>query len=351
MKSLYTPLLFLVCGFLPTISSQAQCDSSSLTFIAVNAAGGGTFDLTVEYCIGGGVLGTTTGASASTTTFAFGFYGTGITVNSYPASLTSDSTACTNTSNLIPGGLGSDVAVGYITPGCTFNCVSSTAACGTPHSDCQTIVFNLNQLPDSMRLFGAEGNGNPFAGCYPNSDMALNFQTLLAADFLSLSAKVQAQEVTLSWETELPDQEVQFDIQRFSDLEGWQTIESIASESSRSHYLWEGQSANGSFLYRIQSTGINGEVTYSSTVEVTVSAASSIHISPNPAEHILLIQGDIIPGDSYQMTDLQGRVLMSGIINRVGEGEIRIPNELASGMYVLKLQALGKSVVKRIQIR
>lgn len=351
MKSFAKPLVLLLCGCLTATFSQAQCDSSSLTLLAFTPAGGGTFDLTVEYCIGGGILGVNSGAGSQTTTYAFGMYGTGLTLNSYPASQTSDSTGCTNTATTFTGSLGADVGVAYITGGCNYTCVTSTAACGMPHSDCNTVVFNVNQMPDSMRLFGAEGNGNPFAGCYPNSSMSLNFLVLLAADFLSFDASVNQQSVSLSWETDLPDQDLTFEIQRYSENTGWTSLDRIPGNQDQTMYTWTNQSPSGSFLYRIQSTGVNGEVTFSPSVEVVVTEPWAIRLSPNPADHTVLIEGEIAPGDQYELTDLQGRIMMSGQIDSHGSQELSIPNSLSSGTYLLKMISSTNSTVNRLQIR
>ena len=351
MKSFAKPLILFLCGCLTASFSQAQCDSSSLTLLAFTPAGGGTFDLTVEYCIGGGILGVNTGASSQTTTFAFALYSPGIVINSFPASQTSDSTGCTNPATTFTGSFGSDAGVAYITSGCNYTCVTSTAGCGTPHSDCNTIVFNVNQMPDSMRLFGAEGNGNPFGGCYPNSSMALNFLVLLAADFLSFDASVNLQSVSLSWETDLPDQDLTFEIQRFSEGSGWTTLDKIQGNEDQTLYNWKNQSPSGTFLYRIQSTGINGDVTFSPSVEVVVTEPWAISLSPNPADQTLLIEGEIAPGDQYQLTDLQGRTMMSGQIDSHGSQEIAIPNSLSAGTYLLKMVSSTNSTVKRLQIR
>ena len=178
MKKAFTlvALLFLFLHF--TASSLYSCDRSSLNLIGISQAGSG-WDIAMEVNIGAGIMGVTTGADNNTNTFAFGFYvncpaSSSFLVNSWtPSFLTSDTTACTNPSALAGPAFGAVQTLAYISQGCFYTCVTNTLACGDVHTQTDTVVVNVSYTPDSIRLFGVEGQGNPVAGCYPNSDMLL----------------------------------------------------------------------------------------------------------------------------------------------------------------------------------
>ena len=140
--------------------------------------------------VGSGRTGNTYGADDATRTIAFGFYKAcaPIVVNSYlPATLNAIFSGCNMPgTNLGPQGppYNSQATVIYIDPGyygnplCTanpFGCISSTANCGNIVSAPYNLVWRTTSIPDSIRVFGVEGNGNPLAGCYPNPDMKIDF--------------------------------------------------------------------------------------------------------------------------------------------------------------------------------
>lgn len=142
--------------------------------------------------VGSGRTGNVAGADDDTRTIAFGFYKScaPITVNSFlPATLNAIYTGCNMPgTNLGPQGApyNSQATIIYIDPGyygnpqCTanpFGCVTSTVNCGNIVSAPYNLIFRTSTIPDSIRVFGVEGHGNPIAGCYPDSDMKIDFCT------------------------------------------------------------------------------------------------------------------------------------------------------------------------------
>ncbi|MEY3442142.1 MAG: hypothetical protein RLZZ519_423 [Bacteroidota bacterium] len=142
--------------------------------------------------VGSGRTGNVAGADDDTRTIAFGFYKScaPITVNSFlPATLNAIYTGCNMPgTNLGPQGApyNSQATIIYIDPGyygnpqCTanpFGCITSTVNCGNVVSAPYNLVFRTSTIPDSIRVFGVEGHGNPLAGCYPDSDMKIDFCT------------------------------------------------------------------------------------------------------------------------------------------------------------------------------
>ncbi len=160
--------------------SLDACDRSSLNLLSVTP-NGNTWDITMELNIGAGVTGTVTGADNSTYTFSFGFFTgcsgpTSFTVNSFsPAVLVSDFTNCSYPGFLAGMAFGAQENVVYQNPSsCPFACVSNTNQCGNVYTQTDTITVNVTAVPDSIRVFGIEGVGNPLGGCYPNADMMID---------------------------------------------------------------------------------------------------------------------------------------------------------------------------------
>ena len=154
------------------------CNNTSLTLDSV-VVEGSNYRTYVTLCIGGGITGSMLGAGADTYDFAFGFYAGGTSINILnftPTSAVGDSTG-----TVMPGqvlgfsALGADDLVYYMFQGSGpgFMCVSSVNQCGQHHTQCDQYSFLTNVVPDSIRLFGAEGAGNPMGGCFPNTDMVV----------------------------------------------------------------------------------------------------------------------------------------------------------------------------------
>lgn len=182
MKIFYRALSCLLIGLtfmVVSSNSTKACDRTQYVLDSVSFDGT-NYTIYTTFCVGGGIIGSTRGADNWTGTFAFAVYGPlTMTFGGYsPNTLTSDTTMCTNNSTTFSGSFGANFGVAYISPGCFYTCVSSTALCGRPHSDCSQFVITVSEVPDSIRLYGMEGTGNPIAGCYPNPDMLIDFTTL-----------------------------------------------------------------------------------------------------------------------------------------------------------------------------
>jgi Secretion system C-terminal sorting domain len=163
-------------------SNANACNNSSLSLNSVSNSGG-VWYVSVTLCIGAGRSGAAFGADAPTgTTFGFAMFGPATLRNkvlSWNASVTSDYTGATYLGDTVgPGfGLGEATNLLYSHPegNAFYTCISSTAECGSIHSDCKIYNFSFQGiLPDSIRALGIEGLA-PFGGCYPNADMVVRF--------------------------------------------------------------------------------------------------------------------------------------------------------------------------------
>lgn len=165
------------------ITPVKACDRSQMTLDSV-VLEGGNYRIYIDVCIGGGISGTVLGADAATLTTALGLYSTDPSftmLNFTPGSISGDSTGGVyNGGNIGPLGapFNTQATIGYsATSALPLLCVSSPTSCGTPHAQCDQYTFLTNVLPDSIRHFGAEGNGNALGGCYMESDMMVEFSS------------------------------------------------------------------------------------------------------------------------------------------------------------------------------
>lgn len=173
---------WICCSFLMLGTGANACNLSYVQLDSVIPVGN-DYDIFVTLCIGGGIIGASTGADGGTGDFAFGFYSSctnNIVLSSFTPSVTGDTTGVTNIGfNAGPAPqppFGTQATILYTSN--TINqlmCVSTTAGCGRPHQQCFPFVFRTDVIPDSIRMFGIEGSSNPVAGCYLDPDMVMDF--------------------------------------------------------------------------------------------------------------------------------------------------------------------------------
>lgn len=177
------PLLaFYICLFLPNTASA--CHQSSVQLDSIVSVGN-EYDIYLTLCIGGGLTGAVQGGDNNTVSFSFGFYSaacTPICISEFPATIVGDSTggllAGFNMGPAPQAPFGTQGNVFYQATTTPFLCVTSTGACGNVHQQCDQYRFRMNAVPDSLRIFGIEGGGNPIAGCYPDPNMMIDFTGL-----------------------------------------------------------------------------------------------------------------------------------------------------------------------------
>lgn len=190
MRNLYTHLLVVLC-FLGLTGHLIACNLSSvsLTSVVYNP-GPGTYTINFQLNVGQGRSGNLTGADGDTRTIAIAFYRScgPMSISSMsPTTLNGAFTGCNMPGyDLGPQGVpfNCQAMYTYIDPGyygvppCVtqpFGCIVSTTLCGNVQSAAYNMSVTVNQMPDSLRVFGVEGAGNPVGGCYPNMDMMISF--------------------------------------------------------------------------------------------------------------------------------------------------------------------------------
>lgn len=352
---LFLALLSILC-VRPAIAQP--CSNSSLTLNSVNAIGGGLFELDVRLCVGGGILGANRGAGGPTGTFAFSFASTGLTVSSFPATVVSDTTGCLF-SGFDQGAqavLNADVAIIYLAPGgtCDYACISSTALCGFPHSDCEDYVFTVNQIPDSIRAYGIEGNGNPFGGCLNLSSMAIDFTTALEVVWGEVESQWHPNGLTLTWETFREENNAFFVVERSLDLQSWQdrgSVPTLGESSTPQSYTFRDEALRQTTYYRIKQIDQNGQFSYSSRIAVQAHPSlAALSIFPNPTEGELFVRG--LPAGRLQLS-LFNQVGQEVLTQRtVDQDQLQLQTaHLPQGVYLMRLQHADFRWQERIVIR
>lgn len=358
----YLYLLFMLLFSNNLIS----CNLSSYTLKSIT--GTGPFTITTTLCVGGGITGTTKGADNDTRSIAFSFYSSDPTfaISSFlPANITGSSSGCT-----MPGfsvgplaaPFNSDGTIYYTDPGyygiapCTttpFQCITSTALCGDVTSQCIDFIFTTNVLPDSIRAFGVEGGGNPIAGCYPDADMQIKFNSLLPVFWSSVSSKyINENTVSVNWTTLSEVNNNFFTIQKINSLDGttvngthnhdfleWQDV-GIVYGTNRNisvnyQFIDENPYVDKTY-YRIRQTDFDYKYSYSRIVlALNNNKTSEIKIYPNPTNDKLNIEYKY--AKRISLVNTLGAEIY---VNDNSNDDLNIIDvaEIPKGLYILKIE-------------
>ena len=361
MKKLLLSTIFLLAAFLSTgvfTSKVKACDRSEINLDSV-VVGPGYLDIYIQMSVGGGITGTSKGAGSDTRTFAYAFYSASpISLVSFTPQLVGDSTGGVYPGADIGAAFGANFVLGYIDTGTPYTCISTTASCGNKHTDVKQVFIRVDAIPDSVRLLGIEGSGNPFAGCYPDADMLLDF-TILPVVWAGFNAKVEPQGVALDWATSVETNNDHFLVQRSGNGVDFETIATVAAASNsskaNSYDYVDNNPVEGSNFYKIVQVDIDGNRGESEVLTVTYQIPSGLFwtaVGPNPVESVINLQfsSEKTQQLTLQVIDIQGRMVRNQQVEaRAGNNSLDMDlSTEANGFYFLRIVGASAKLEKKI---
>lgn len=335
---------FLALG---VFSSSYACDRTDIVLDSV-VFDGVNYNIYITQNVGGGVTGSTRGAGNDTFTFAYAFYGAPtMSISFFTPALTGDSTGVTNPGINVGPAFGGVFTIGYVSTGSPYACISSTAFCGQAHTDTKQVLFTVSEVPDSIRLFGMEGTGNPLAGCYPDQDMLVDF-TILPVVWNDLSGRAVEDGIEVNWSTSQEINTSHFEVFRSADgisFESMGTLDASGNSTIQNNYRFLDEvPLEGSNFYRITQYDVDGRRSNSGVVEVNYSLDPDLGwtaIAPNPVENTANV-GFTVPEEgemSLQVIDLKGALVLQQDLQVVRGTNVE-PIDLSdapAGMYIVRL--------------
>jgi hypothetical protein len=365
--------LFLFGVWMTGVPQAKACNLTDISLISVASGPGLNMTITFRLCLGYGLTGSTKGADGATQNIAFGWYTTttvpAFSIVSYtPTSIQSTVTTPTCTEGSFnlpnPGGAltGARIATFFTTPGsCTnrFLCVTSTTNCGNVGQLCWNYAFVVNYVPDSVRLFGAEGANNLVAGCYPNPDMKIDF-TILPVLWGEVEARMANHSVNVEWSTIQETNSDVFYIERLNaggEFESIGTMPASFNTNGKTTYSFTDVSPRvGTNTYRIVEVSKSGTSDASATTEVTFQGANTLSwgaIGPVPT-HDMVKMNFVSPNAesnvALQVVDVSGKVVVAQTINAAaGTNTIDLDlTKVNAGIYFVNLKSESKSLFYKL---
>ncbi len=362
----YIPKIFTLALFSILLSGSAvrACNLSDVTFTSFS--GSGPFVIGVRLCVGTGITGATKGGDQGTTNMLFGFWDNlpGVIVTAFtPASFNGPPpNNCLMNGSLSAGGpFGTRSIVGYTATGCGtsgFGCVSTTVACGNARAWCNNFTFTVNRIPDSIRVFGAEGGGNPIGGCYPNPDMKIDFSSfpVLWGDIEGIRSTAG---INVKWSTL---REVDTDymiVERSIDQVSFESIGELPSAGNSSaqvrYQFFDPAPVTGSNWYRIVQVDRNGASYDSEIIEVNYFKPEAItwgNIGPNPTSSAIDFTFYSPRSEPVKVIlfDVTGKVDRSFVMDAIiGGNSMHLDlNDLNRGAYYLSVQGAGEKLIHKV---
>ncbi len=362
MKALHLLLISLSMAF--GLNEVLACMGGSLTLDNFQP-NGSNFDITVTLCMGGGQG----GATDDTDNFFFSFFKNGgITVSAYTPNVTSAINVQYDAYDLGPGSYPAGDGTIMYTDNCfipvcgPFECITN-GGCGTAHTTCRQFVFTVSTTPDSMRVMGIEGDGDPLAGCYPNAGMLITSFSVLPVELESFTAIPEDQYVQLGWRTAQEFGSREFVVMRSTDGRTFYDLTTLpacgnCTGSSEYSYL-DDTAMPGLNYYRLLMRDLDGSQTLSPIVSVKTDNSLPVRIFPNPMgkeQEVLQISIDErLKKEAFSLSvyNMLGEAVCTKNVIVQGPGPItvQLENKLIPGVYFVSGSAAQPLFYERLVVR
>ncbi|MEM6271487.1 MAG: T9SS type A sorting domain-containing protein [Bacteroidota bacterium] len=332
--------------------SKAQADSV-IVF-------SGFYDIYLSVCIGAGITGTPKGGDGPTRDFGFGFYGSPtLSPIGYTNSLTSDTTGATYFAGVGFGAWGTRFLIAYLFSGTDFTCVSSTSTCGNIHTDTVRVRVRTNELPDSVRVFGIEGSGNPLGGCNPDSDMLIPLFGFLPVTWGGLSATQQGSRNQLQWTILSETNNDYFEVQRLGDDQQFASLGRVSGAGNRTEpqtYTFVDEHPRvGPNFYRIRQVDLDGAHSDSETFRADFRPTPALQVqalypNPTPGRVELALFSEKSRSFYLSLAHQSGElVYATSHFAERGTTDLQLDlSHLPAGIYYLRIAGDGQSVQHKI---
>lgn len=155
------------------------------------------------------------------------------------------------------------------------------------------------------------------------------------------TASVNGDEVSLSWETYMEQNNLGFSVERSLEGANWRQVSFIGSKApggnsdqTLSYLFKQTESFGGKYFYRIIQKDLDGRYVVSNTVTVELynqSNANVLKVYPNPTLDAIYLRQ--LPSNTrYMITDINGRVVLQG--NYRDRIDVSI---LRPGLYLIQI--------------
>ncbi|HEY4108496.1 T9SS type A sorting domain-containing protein, partial [Puia sp.] len=183
--------------------------------------------------------------------------------------------------------------------------------------------------------------------------LGTNRAYLLPTKLLYFKAQADGGNVDLSWATAMESNSSGFTVEKSRDGVAFTALTWVPTEAdggnssvALNYSTVDPVPYPGVTYYRLAQVDKDGRVTYSGVVAVHMDETPSISVYPNPSRGSIYISGLGNVGQTVHVSlyDLSGKAALEADAAVQG-GMVRLDTRLSNGVYVLKLQSAGGTVV------
>lgn len=205
------------------------------------------------------------------------------------------------------------------------------------------IIIGAEGIPGSAKRFASRTN----ATVANRPTLTVTYNMTVPINLLYFNAQAQSAGTKLSWKTAQEVNNDYFEIEFSTDGLSFTPVGRVPGAGTSSvptSYSFTHQTIYaGKVFYRLSQTDFNGGKSYSQVEPVDIkSAGTSLIIFPNPVTTKITLPGVVTDGKQrYAIINLQGKAIAEGaLLTR----EIRLPSNVAPGMYMLRVLSNNGSV-------
>ena len=227
------------------------------------------------------------------------------------------------------------------------------------YSNRSSFVYRTRVIDDGAFDGPSNAEGRMFSLNF-NPDLIDNFDNpdAFPVEWLGFNARLNANRVELEWSTAIEVNNDYFEVERSIDGMVFESLGKVkgagfSSEQKDYHYI-DQRPAIGPNFYRIKQVDFDGNLSYSSTVELNVSKDDLLQLRayPNPATDFLTVETGGIAISQIKLVDTNGRIVLSQNNTTLETNLTLRTSDLAAGVYILQVRDQAAHVYnKKIVLR
>lgn len=204
----------------------------------------------------------------------------------------------------------------------------------------------------------ATGSGSiTYGGSCTDSASGVCSSGPLPVSLVEFSAKLDNNQVTVSWSTATEENNDFYTIEKSADgifYEAVGNVKGAGNSTSLLSYSWVDQMPSfGRSYYRLVQTDFDGTSETFAPVSVYRSTLTGVTLAPNPVQsgRELKIFHDATYGESVnvQIVSVTGAIVVNEILDSTAS--VEIPADVKTGLYIVKLQSGHNQYVKRLIVK
>ncbi len=165
----------------------------------------------------------------------------------------------------------------------------------------------------------------------------------LPVELVGFTAEPQGADALLRWATASEQNNDHFDVEASADGTTFRRLGQVAGHgsSTQAHkYQWVDPAiaryAAPLVYYRLRQVDLDGTASYSPVRVVAVNGPAGLALFPNPTTQAATLTG-AAPGTAVTVFDTLGHQVLAATADANGTATLRLPHELVSGVYVVRV--------------